>query len=101
MMKGYECEQCHYKSINKSSFCPKCGERSMAAIDVPKEGVIFSYTTIHASPEEFRHLAPYHVALVELEEGLKVTVLLEGRVTIGDKVKLREVKDKRFIFTLA
>lgn len=97
-MVGFKCEKCHYESINKTTFCPNCGERNLFEMNVSDEGEIYSYTTIHFGPLEFVEYAPYQVALVQLTENLKVTGFLTEPVEIGQKVKLKEVKEKAFIF---
>lgn len=97
-MKAYQCQECQFETIAKPSFCPKCGGREINEFDAPTEGEVFSYTTIHVSPIELQDKVPYRVALVQLTDKLKVTAHLEQKITIGDKVKLREIKDKAYIF---
>lgn len=97
-MKAYQCETCKFETITTPAFCPKCGGRQIKEFEAPDEGEVFSYTTIHVPPIEWQDKAPYHVALVQLTDRLKVTVHLEHKVEIGDKVKLREIKEQAYIF---
>lgn len=99
-MIGYRCTNCEHKSITKSIFCPKCRSKEIESFAAPTEGTVYSFTTIHIAPPEFVDLAPYHVALVELTEGLKVTAFLQDEVEIGDSVRFVEEKDQAFIFAL-
>lgn len=97
-MVGFKCENCEYESINKTTFCPKCGERGLVEMKLSSEGEIYSYTTTHFGPVEFKDFAPYQVALVKLTDKLKVTAFLDEPVQIGQKVRLKEVKNQAFIF---
>jgi uncharacterized protein len=50
-------------------------------------GVVYTETVIHAAPEAFVNEAPYQIAIVELENGERITSrILGGRAAIGDRV---------------
>lgn len=54
-------------------------------------GTVYSYTTLQEAPAEFEGVAPYHLALVELDSGNKVTAQLtdiDGQIAIGDRVEM-------------
>lgn len=54
-------------------------------------GRIYSFTMVQDVPQEFADIAPYLLALVELDDGTKVTAQLtdvEGEVGIGDRVEM-------------
>jgi len=54
-------------------------------------GRIYSYTILQEIPSEFEESAPYILALVELDNGTKVTAQLtdvDGDVSIGDRVEM-------------
>lgn len=54
-----------------------------------KTGVVYTETVVHAAPEQFASEAPYQLAIVELDEGGRVTARIAGdRVAIGDRVEL-------------
>lgn len=99
-MTGYECSNCKYESITATVFCPRCGNKGLTEINVPTEGEVYSYTTVHIAPPEFADLAPYQVVLVQLTKHLRVTAFLQGKVQIGDIVRLKEIRDQAFIFTV-
>ena len=65
------------------------------------EGEVYSYTTIHFGPLEFAEYEPYQVVLVKLTERLKVTGFSTDLVDIGQKVKLKEIKNNALIFEVA
>lgn len=57
------------------------------------EGVIYSFTTLQDTPEEFSENAPYTLALIKLDEGPIVTAQLTDlepneAIEIGDRVEM-------------
>jgi hypothetical protein len=62
---------------------------------VSGNGTLVSFTVIHIAPDEFAEEAPYYIAIVELDEGTRVSARLLGydplkpeEVKLGSKVKL-------------
>lgn len=52
-----------------------------------RTGTIYTETVVHAAPAAFAEEAPYQVAIVQLEDGTRVTARIVGdRVAIGDSV---------------
>jgi uncharacterized OB-fold protein len=56
--------------------------------EVSGNGKLISFTVIHVAPEEFSEEVPYYVAIVELEEGTRISARLLGY----DPLKPEEVK---------
>jgi uncharacterized OB-fold protein len=66
------------------------GVEGVEWVEASGEGTVYSLTTIHPKPPA----APYHVALVDLAEGARVTARVEGQgVAIGDAVRARIVRE--------
>ncbi len=58
------------------------------------KGVIYTETVVFAPPEQFAADAPYQLAIVELENGKRLTARILGdRVSIGDAVELAETRN--------
>ena len=58
---------------------------------VTVRGTIYSFTCLQEVPEEFGPQSPYLVAIVDLDEGGRVTAQLtdlDGPVQIGDRVEM-------------
>jgi uncharacterized OB-fold protein len=52
-----------------------------------RRGTIYTETTVHAAPERFTADAPYQVAIVNVEDGTRITARIQGAsVVIGDAV---------------
>jgi uncharacterized protein len=64
----------------------------------PASGVVYTETIVHSSPEQFAADAPYQVAIIDLEEGRRMTVRILGkepheRARIGDRVTFVEERN--------
>jgi uncharacterized OB-fold protein len=56
-----------------------------------KSGTVYTETIVHSAPEAFLSDAPYQLAIIELDQGRRVTARLAGpRVSIGDRVEYIE-----------
>ncbi len=52
-----------------------------------RTGTVYTETIVHIAPEAFQRDVPYQVAIVEFEDGSRVTARIAGdRVQIGDRV---------------
>lgn len=52
-----------------------------------RRGIVYTETVVHIAPEAFQKDVPYQVAIVQFEDGSRVTARIEGeRVKIGDAV---------------
>lgn len=98
---GSKCSQCGKVFFPKRVLCPECRRKGeLEDIQLKGEGKIHTYSVIHTPTEEFKTLAPYVVAIVELEEGAKLTTQIvdckPGDVEIGDEVEMvfRKIKEE-------
>lgn len=58
------------------------------------EGTVYTETVVHSAPERFVSDAPYQIAIIDLDEGGRVTARVEGeRAAIGDRVIFVELRD--------
>ncbi|MFX1485062.1 MAG: Zn-ribbon domain-containing OB-fold protein [Promethearchaeota archaeon] len=88
MFKAYRCTDCGAVIAPPSGSCYECGSNKMEWAEVSGKGKLVSFTVIHVAPPEFAEEAPYIVAIVELEEGTRVTSRLLG----FDPLKPEEIK---------
>ena len=55
---------------------------------------VYTETVVHSAPEAFLKDAPYQIAIVQRDDGTRVTGRILGdRVAIGDPVELVESRD--------
>jgi uncharacterized protein len=58
------------------------------------QGIVYTETVVHAAPTRFLADAPYQLAIVDLDDGVRHTVrILAERVSIGDRVEFAEDRD--------
>ena len=67
------CEQCHQHQFYPRLYCMHCGSAQISWVTASGRGVIYSYTVIHQNKApEFVQDTPYNVAVVQLEEGVRM-----------------------------
>lgn len=98
-MKIFKCNSCDYASVSSKYTCPQCGNGKLEPEEVSSKGTVFSFTDIHIAPAEFADIAPYTIALIQLDEAnAKVTVRMDGEAEIGDKAELDKVENGAFLY---
>ena len=86
--RAFKCKSCGAVIAPPSGTCYKCGGTEMEWTEVSGKGTLVSFTVIHIAPDEFKEEAPYYIAIVELEEGTRISARLLG----FDPLKPEEVK---------
>ncbi len=76
--QAYKCVRCSAIIAPPSGSCYSCGGNEMDWAQVSGRATLISFTVIHVAPEEFQEEAPYVIAIMELEEGTRVTSRLLG-----------------------
>ena len=71
-LEGSKCRKCGRVFYPPKPACPYCGSLEVEKVELPKRGKVISYTIEYTVPEGYRHLAPLIIALIELENGVKV-----------------------------
>lgn len=83
------CDDCGARHYFRRGFCPGCGSRNVAVVESAGLGVVYAVTTVARAPSpEWKAIAPYAIALVDLDEGVRVMTHAVPDVAIGDRVAL-------------
>ena len=94
-LMGARCRSCGRLLVPPRPVCPECYGDDMEWVELKGEGIVESYTVIHVAPERFAKEAPYVVALVRLDEGVRLPGRLVGiepeAVRVGMRVKVEVV----------
>jgi uncharacterized OB-fold protein len=89
---GEVCPHCQVKIFPPRDVCPDCGDEAKTLFQFSGRGEVFSYTTVHDAPAGHEANAPYTVAIVQLEEGPRVTAQItdmgDGPIEIGMPVEM-------------
>ncbi len=90
---GARCGNCNKVLFPPRYICPYC--RRMGKLEpyrLKRRGKIFSYTIIHAAANGFEDQAPYALAIIELEDGPRLTAQVTDcntdEIKIGDEVEI-------------
>lgn len=89
---GSKCLKCNKEFFPKRTVCPNC--RSKGKIvdqEMPRKGIIYSYTKVFSAPKGYEDQTPYYLAIIELENKVKVLSQLadaeDNEVRIGAPVE--------------
>ena len=90
---GSECANCNTKYFPKRNVCPKCRRKGkVKEFRFAGKGKVYSFTEIYAPPAGFEDQAPYVLAIIELDEGARLTSQIVDAhikdVKIGDNVEV-------------
>jgi len=103
---GNQCEVCKKVYFPPRESCPYCRRKSIGKMKDLKfsgKGIVVTYTIIHEAPENFEGQVPYPIAIIQLEEGPKLTAQIVDckleDVKIGMKVKstFRKIQEDGYI----
>jgi len=72
-LEAGKCVGCASISFPPRIVCPQCGSREFETVKLSDRGKILTYTIIRVPPHQFVDQAPYAVAIVELDDGVKLT----------------------------
>jgi len=88
---GTRCKTCGELFFPQKNLCPKCRRRGdLEEFQFSGKGKIVSHTIVRVPPEGFEKYSPYAVAIIELDEGTRVSGQIVGdvnRVETGKRVK--------------
>lgn len=75
-LRGTRCLQCEKLSFPPVLICSKCNSRELTEFFFSGKGKIYSFSTVYQAPIQFQKYVPYLVALIDLEEGIRITAQL-------------------------
>jgi hypothetical protein len=98
-MKAYRCSRCGQTAANGPGRCHCDGV--LESVEISGRGKVYSWTTLHAAAEAFEKDLPFQIAIIQLEEGPRVTARIEGdRVKIDDEVRFVREQNGASFFSL-
>ncbi len=93
-MVGRKCANCQKVYFPPRDMCPKCRRTSMGKMEkfnLSGKGTVLSFSVVHDGLPAFQMQIPYTMAIIELEEGARITgqiVDCDGNIVkIGSKVE--------------
>jgi uncharacterized OB-fold protein len=87
---GYEhCADCGTAQFYPRGRCTACGSARVEMRRAAGSGTIFSITTVHRPPSPaLQAFAPYAIALVDLDEGVRMMAHADPALAIGARVSV-------------
>ena len=91
-LEAGKCDKCGEIHFPPRKICRKCFAGDFTTVNLPRRGKVVTYTTIWIPPAQFESLKPYVVAVVELENGVRLTAMVTeappDEVKIGTEVEI-------------
>lgn len=85
-MKAYRSKTSGHITLEPAAEAP---EAEWEQVGLSGNGTVYSHTTLHAAAEIFERDLPFQIAIIQLDEGPRLTARIEGeRVEIGEHVHL-------------
>ena len=95
-LEAGKCLNCGELHMPKRLVCDACGKREFETVKLTPKGKVITYTVVHVAPEAFRDQSPYPVAIIELDEGLRMLCQMADvapeEVRTGMRVRLETRK---------
>ncbi len=86
------CDDCHEYIWYPRLFCPHCASQRVTYTEVRGTGTIYSFTVMRKGNGPYKEFAPYVIAYVELDEGVRLMTNIVGvavdDVRVGMPVKV-------------
>ncbi len=88
-LRFQRCADCNHAQFFPRSHCLNCNSDQVAWHASKGVGTIYSVTRVERAPsDEFRALVPYSIALVDLDEGIRLMAHANPALNIGNKVRV-------------
>lgn len=87
------CDRCHRFITYPRYLCLTCGSTDSSWVQSAGTGAVYSFTVMHTAPSaDFQELVPYVIALIDLDEGVRMmsNLMIDGdeHPVIGQRVQL-------------
>ncbi len=93
-LEAKKCKKCGKIHFPPRLVCDKCGGRDFETVILPERGKIFTYTIVRLPADEFKYYKPIPVAIVALENGVKIM----GQITDADIQDVKIGQPVHFVF---
>lgn len=88
-MQMQQCDACNKFVFYPRNVCPHCGARTLSWKSVSGKGKVYGFTISHQKGmPAFGEEVPYTIAVVELEEGVRMMTNLVGIEPDPNKIKV-------------
>lgn len=85
------CSSCGHHTFPPKRVCPRCRQPETQWRELAGRGRLYSLTRVHAGPPRFASEMPYAVAIIDLDEGVRLVTRMLGKAAIEDLDKKVEL----------
>ncbi len=96
LLLGTLCHDCQKKTYPYASYCPNCTSKNVESYKLPTKGKVLYFTYNTSTNKEMMFSAPYVSALIELEDGTRIT----GQIVDCDHATLKEGREVVAVFRI-
>lgn len=91
-LEGTQCQGCTDLTFPPVQVCAKCRSQELQPYRFSGKGTVYSFSTVYSPLSQFTEFVPYIVALIDLQEGPRITAQLTDvtpkNVEIGMPVEM-------------
>jgi uncharacterized protein len=99
VLRLQRCSSCDRFVYYPRALCPFCGSSELAWVEAGGGGRVHAFTVVHRAPAAYREEVPYVVALIDLDEGVRMMTRLvdvePAAVAVGMEVEVAIQGDPR------
>ena len=87
-LTAYQCVGCQTITQRSPMVCARCLGRQFSTVAVPATGRLASWTTVRKPPLRFKIEGSYHVGVVDLDNGMRISgrLLHDSADPTGERV---------------
>jgi len=95
--EGVKCKKSGQIFFPPRLICPEHKSDDFEKINLETQGKIVTYTVVRVAPPQFRDLVPYAVAIVELNDGARITAMIadcepeEVKIDMPVRIEFRKI----------
>ncbi len=90
------CGSCDHLTFPPKCVCPRCRRSDMSWHELSGAGRLYSLTRVHVGPQRFSNDMPYAVAIVDLDEGVRLVTRVLEPAAFDDLDKAVELVTLRY-----
>ncbi len=91
---GVECLDCMTKQFPFTENCVKCGSENVNEYKLATTGKVLYFSTVTQTTEEMMGSTPYLIAIIELDDGIKIT----SQIVDCNLLEAKEGMNVRMVF---
>jgi hypothetical protein len=105
-LTALKCKKCNTVYIPPKYLCTECAGSELEEVSISGEGKVYTFTTIRVPPTAYKDSPPYDLAIIELENKLRLTARMMSdehkEINIGSTVSFVKMDERgNWVFKLS